>query len=57
VTDSAEEAVDHVLTRFESNIEKAEQRAEQRWKETSVGPRPVTGRGGFRRPRPQPRRP
>ncbi len=56
VTDSPEETVDHIVRRYEANLAKAAKRAEERWRPTSVGPRPVTGRGGFRRPVPPPRK-
>ena len=55
VTDSAETVVQHIVERYEASLERAARREEQQWKETSIGPRPVTGRGGFRPPRPLPR--
>jgi uncharacterized protein (TIGR00730 family) len=55
VTDSPEEAIAHIVERYENNMVKAAEREEQRWKQSSAGLRPVTGRGGFRRPSPPPR--
>lgn len=55
VTDSPEEAVRHVVAAYEESLEKAGQR-EVELRETSFGVRPVTGRGGFRRPAPLRRR-
>jgi uncharacterized protein (TIGR00730 family) len=56
ITDSPEDAVKHVMDKYQESLENAAQLAEQDWKDTSIGPRPVTGRGGFRRAQPLPRK-
>jgi hypothetical protein len=56
ITDSPEDAVQHVIEKYEASLESAPGGAEHDWKDTRVGPRPVTGRGGFRRAQPLPRK-
>jgi hypothetical protein len=55
VTDSPAEAVRRIVERYDANVAKAARQTAPRMRKTSVGERPVTGRGGFRRPKP-PRR-
>jgi uncharacterized protein (TIGR00730 family) len=55
ITDSPEDAVRHVVSSYEESLRRAEAR-ETELRETSMGVRPVTGRGGFRRAAPLRRR-